>query len=215
MFEKVFHNGVIRTMVAIEFFFAAAFGLFNPMFAIFATDRIIDGSAAVAGFGMALFWGVKAVFQMPVANYLDRVRGEYDDFYAYLIGQVIFAIGMFLFLLASTATHIYLLQSLLGLAFAINIPAFYGIFSRHLDEHYESSEWSVYSVFSYSVSVAIAGAVSGIIVDTYGFATLFVLAGSFFLVSAITNAILLRPRIAGRTERPPVKMTVPRDYDGL
>lgn len=215
VFEKVFHNGVIRTMVVIEFFFAIALGLFTPMFAIFAADKVVGGSAAIAGFGMAIFWGIKAVFQMPVASYLDKIRGEYDDFYAYIIGQVLFALGMFLYLFASTAAHVYLLQALLGIAFAINMPAFYGVFSRHLDEHYESSEWSVYSVFSYSMAVAIAGAVSGMIVDAYGFSMLFILAGSFFLVAAIVNALLLRPRIAGRSERPPAKMTGLRDHDGI
>lgn len=201
--------------MVIEFFFAAAFGMFSPVFAIFASGVIIGGSAKVAGFAMATFWAVKAVFQLPVARYLDKNKGEKDDFYAYLIGQILFSLGMFLYLLASTPMHVYLIQSLLGIAFAINVPAFYGVFSRHLDKNYESFEWSIYSVFSYSVAVAIAGAVSGIIVDAYGFPVLFTIVGIFFAFSAFLNFILLGPRLIGHTEKPPVNLPgmEGRDYD--
>jgi MFS family permease len=215
MFAKVFHNKVIRTIVVIEFFFAAAFGMFSPMFAIFASGSIIGGSAKVAGFAMAVFWATKAIFQLPVARYLDKTKGEKDDFYAYFIGQILFAIGMFLYVVASLPVHVYSIQVLLGIAFAINVPAFYGIFSRHLDKNYESFEWSVYSVFSYSIAVAIAGAVSGIIVDVYGFPTLFTVIGIFFVLSALLNFVLLRPRLAGHKEEPPVNLprVTGRDYE--
>ncbi len=215
MFKKVFQNKVIRTMVVVEFFFAIAFGVFSPMFAIFAADNIIGGSAKVVGFAMAIFWMTKAIFQLPVAKYLDKIKGEKDDFYAYFIGQLLFALGMMLYVWARVPTHVYALQALLGLAFAINIPAFYGLFSRHLDKNYESSEWSVYSVISYSVGVAIAGALSGIIVDSFGFDKLFIFSSSFFFLSALVNLFILRPFIYGRSEKPPVNTpgVLERDFE--
>ena len=215
MFAKVFHNKVIRIMVVTEFFFAAAIGMFNPVFAIFASGVIIGGSAKVAGFAMAIFWATKALFQLPVARYLDKTKGEKDDFYAYFIGQILFAIGMFFYLAASTVTHVYLIQALLGVAFALNVPAFYGVFSRHLDKNYESFEWSVYSVFSYSIAVAIAGGLSGIIVDKYGFDSLFVIIGVFYLVAALVNFLFLRPHLVGKSEHKHLKTpgTMGRDHD--
>ena len=202
MFSKVFHNKVIRTIVAVEFFFAGAYGMFSPVFAIFAAGVITGGSVKVAGFAMAIFWITKAVFQLPIARFLDKTRGEKDDFYIYLSGQIIFAAGMFLYIFAGTPTHVYLIQAFLGIGYALNTPAFYGMFSRHLDKHYESFEWSIYSVFSYSIAVAIAGAGSGLLVDAYGFDTLFAIAGAFFILSTIISIIFLRPSISGRSQRP-------------
>lgn len=198
-------------MVVVEFFFAAAYGMFSPVFAIFAANVIEGGSAKVAGFAMSVFWITKALFQLPVARYLDKVKGERDDFYAYFIGQLLFAAGIFLYLLASTSLHVYLIQALLGIALAIYVPAFYGVFSRHLDKNYESFEWSVYSVFSYSTAVAIAGALSGLIVVAFGFSVLFIISGSIFLLAAFLGLVFLRPNIVGRSQRPPVQISIMPD----
>lgn len=206
MFSRVFQNRVIRSMVAIEFFASGAYGLFAPVFAIFAADVIVGGSAKVVGFSMAIFWLVKAAIQMPTARFLDNVRGEKDDYKAYILGQILLILGMLLYLKASTPSHVYLLQALLGLSYGLNTPAFYGLFSRHLDRYFESSEWSIYSVFSYSISVAIAGAAGGLIVTYLGFKTLFIAAAVGFTISTVISLIFLRPSVAGRSERPPVKI---------
>ncbi len=202
IFKKVFHNAVIRSMVAIEFFFAAAFGTIGPVFAIFAADVIEGGSAKVVGFATAIFWITKALVQLPVARFIDKVRGERDDFWVYFLGQILWAIGVFLYVFAKTPMHIYLIQIVLGFALAVNIPALYGVFSRHLDRSYESFEWSLYSVFSYSIATAIAGALSGIIVTAFGFNTLFIISAAVFLLSAFLTFFLLKPRIAPTSIRP-------------
>jgi len=169
------------------------------------------------GFASAILLLVKGLSQLPIARFLDKTDGERDDFWAYFIGQILFALAVFLYLVASIPTHIYLIQALMGFALALNVPALYGVFTRHLDKHYESFEWSVYSVISYSFATAAAGAAGGIIADVFGFKTLFTVSGLFFLFSALLSLLFLRRYVSKQSIRPrPAGIAVGphRDHQG-
>lgn len=204
MWKTLFRNKVISSIVVIEFFATAAYGVVGPIFAIFVADDIAGGSAQVAGFAVAIYWGAKALVQLPVARLLDRIKGERDDFWAYIGSHLAFAAGMFAYVWVSTPAQIYILQAFLGVAYAFYMASMYGLFSRHLDKNLESTEWSLYSVFSYSIATGIATAIGGTIAVTMGFDTLFVISGILYLVGAAINLIWLRPNIAphvGKTFR--------------
>ena len=92
-------NHVIKTLVVSDFFINAGFNVFAPIFAVFVTKQISGGSLQVIGFAAALTQIFKVTLQIPIAKYLDRNHGEYDDFYSmiagsFLISSVIFAIGI-------------------------------------------------------------------------------------------------------------------------
>src|SRR3989344_9197702 len=116
MLGKIFHNRVISLMVIIEFFTTAGYGILGPVFGIFVALSVPGGSAAVVGFAVAIYWAVKAVVQLPIARYLDRTKGEKDDFYVYVASHILYGVGMFLYLGVSTVTHVYILQAFLELA---------------------------------------------------------------------------------------------------
>ena len=128
---------------------------------------------------------------------LDRTPSERDDYWIYIGSMLLFAVGTFTYLLVKTPLHVYGLQVILGVAYAMNMAALYGIFSRHLDKHLEGSEWSLFSVFSFSVGSALAGAIGGTLAVAYGFHLLFIISGTAYLIGALLTAILLRPHLKG------------------
>lgn len=54
-------------------------GLVTPILAIFIVQNIKGGDAQVAGIAVGIYWLVKSVLQVPLANWLDEVDGEIDD----------------------------------------------------------------------------------------------------------------------------------------
>ncbi|KKS69311.1 MAG: hypothetical protein UV39_C0014G0011 [Candidatus Azambacteria bacterium GW2011_GWA2_42_62] len=75
-----FINKVIRVLVLGDIMFFSAFGLIGPIFAIFVTKQIAGATIATVGFAATLNLLTKAILQMPVARYIDRHKGEKDDF---------------------------------------------------------------------------------------------------------------------------------------
>jgi len=94
--------------------------------------------------------------------------------------------------------HIYVLESIYAFGISMNIPGFTAIFTRHIDKGKEAFEWSAHSA-SISLGSGIAGAVGGIIVFKFGFATLFSGVALFTLVTAFLP-LLIRKDVLSKNE---------------
>ncbi len=191
-------NFVIKLFVAVDFLYNFAFGSFGPILAIFVTQQITGGSAKVAGFATAAYWVVKSSLQLPIARFLDKTDGERDDFWAMFLGYFLSSFTPFLYLLATTPTGLYLAQAYLGFMMAWAVPAWYGVFTRHLDRHDVSFEWSLESVFSLGLATAASAALGGFLVDRYGFHVVFIGAGILSMMASLCLIPLRRhliPRI--------------------
>ncbi len=198
---KISH--VIRTLVLSDFLFNSGFSFFAPIFAIFVTKQIQGGSVEVVGFAAAITQIFKVGLQIPVARFLDKNHGEYDDFYSLVIGSLISSAVPFLYIFASTAMHVYIIQAIYGIGLAMAVPPWFAIFTRHIDKMQENIEWSFESV-SIGISGASAAAIGGIIAHKAGFATVFLVGGILSLFGA-TLVLLIFRDLKARVSRGQVK----------
>jgi len=189
MFRSI--NKVIYILVGADFFYNAAFGAFAPVFAIFISRQIEGGSASVAGLATACYWLVKSIFQLPVARFLDKNRGEKDEFRALFFGYLLSGFVPIGYIFASASWHLYLLQGFLGLVMAWAVPAWYSLFTRHVDKWRIGFEWSLESVFAVGLATSLSAALGGFIADRFGFKIFFLLSG---LVAIGASFLLLKIR---------------------
>ncbi len=115
-------NHVVKTLVLSDLYINAGFSVFAPVFAVFVTKQVSDGSLAVVGFAAAIFQIFKSSLQIPIAKYLDKNHGEYDDFYSMVLGTSLIALVPFLYLFATKASHVYMIQALYGIGASFAIP---------------------------------------------------------------------------------------------
>ncbi|OGN26883.1 MAG: hypothetical protein A3B17_01760 [Candidatus Yanofskybacteria bacterium RIFCSPLOWO2_01_FULL_45_72] len=163
-------------MVIGDFLTNAGFSVFAPIFAIFFTGQIEGGTLAHVGFAAAIVQIFKSVLQIPIARYLDKNHGEYDDFYSLISGSIVVASVPFLYIFATNVSHIYIIQAVYGIGLSFVIPPWYAIFSRHLDKHHESIEWSLDSV-AIGIAASSAAALGGILASKFGFHRVFLFGG--------------------------------------
>ncbi|MDP3710799.1 MAG: MFS transporter [bacterium] len=207
MFKEI--NKIVKTIVVADFFYNAAFASFGPVFAIFITTQIQGGSAKVAGFAAAIYWIVKSIFQLPIARFLDTTDGERDDFWAMFAGYLLSGLVPIAYIFAKTPAHLYLIQAFYGVVMAWAVPAWYSIFTRHVDKWRISFEWSLDSVFSVGLAASIATALGGYIADRFGFAVLF-LGSSLLAVFASGLLFSLRGEMRGRKQGDKVTPELPQ-----
>lgn len=163
----------------------SGFAVFGPVFAVFITQKIEGGSLEIIGFTAAIFQIFKSSFQIPIANYLDKNRGEKDDFYSLIIGSFLIASVPFLYIFASRPIHLYLINAIYGLGAAFAIPPWNAIFTRHIDKMHESTDWAVESV-SIGIGAASAAALGGVLAQKFGFDIVFLVAGIVAIAGAVT-----------------------------
>jgi len=179
-------NWIIRLLITSDVVLTGAAGLLGPIFAIFVSDFIVGGNAAVAGLAASIYLLTKSLMQIPIATIIDRIKGEKDDFYVMFVFTVAIAFIPLLYLFISTPLQLYAVQFVLGLFTAATFPSYMAIFTRHIDRKHEGLEWGVYFTLTDFSSAALA-AIGGFLAETAGFTVLIILVtmlsflGSLFL----------------------------------
>lgn len=184
-----FVNKIIRILVLGDIMFFSAFGLIGPIFAIFVTNQIAGATIATVGFAATINLLVRALLQMPIARYIDRHKGEKDDFIFMVAGSTLISIVPFAYFFVSTPLHLYLAQAVLGVGGALANPGWYAIFTRHIDKGKEGTEWTLENVGIGLVSAG-AAALGGIMAERLGFYNLFLIVGILSLVGLIIQISL-------------------------
>lgn len=162
----------------------AGWGFIEPLFALFIVNQIEGGTMITVGMLAAIYWIIKSLIQIPIANFLDKTDGEKDDFYVLVISLVFVGITAFLFALATQVWHLILIQFFHALAMGLYFPAWTGIFSRHLDQKHEALDWALNSTLI-GLGTGITGFIGGILANWVGFTAIFILVGFLSLLSAV------------------------------
>jgi len=191
-------NKVVKVLILTDIALVSGIGFVTPIFAIFLTQQIQGGNVKVAGYAAAIYWIVKSIITIPFGKYLDKNHGEKDDLYFILIGNILVSLAVFGYAFSRFPWHIYVLESIYAFGIAMNIPGFTAIFTRHIDKGKEAFEWSTHSA-SISLGSGIAGAVGGIIVFKFGFATLFLGVALFMFITAFLP-LLIRKDVSSKNE---------------
>lgn len=197
-------NHVVKTLVLSDLYINAGFSVFAPVFAVFVTKQVDGGSLAVVGFAAAIFQIFKSVLQIPIAKYLDKNHGEYDDFYSMVFGTFLIALVPFLYLFATKANHIYMIQALYGIGASFAIPPWYAIFTRHVDKLKENVEWSMDSI-AIGIGAAVSAALGGLLAERFGFQFVFLLGGMLAIFGAFQQIKIFRDlkgKVSQGTVRP-------------
>jgi MFS family permease len=182
--RKIQPNLVIKYLILSDFIFWSAWGLISPIFAIFVMEKIQGGTLAVIGLASGIYWVLKSLLRIPISIFLDSRKGEEDDFWFLFFGLVLSSLVPFGFLMAKYPFHVYLLQSLQAFGMAMCLSGWTAIFTRHIDQGKEATEWGLDATFV-GLGIGISGMLGGLIANSFGFQTVFVLVGILGIFSAL------------------------------
>lgn len=176
-------NNVIVKMVVSDFFMWSGWGLVQPIFAIFIINEIKGGTIESIAFVTTIFFLTRAIFQPFLANILDVIKGEKDDFKALVLATYIIAIIPIGYLFATHIWHIFLFEFIRGIAMALVGPSWRAIYGRHINKGWEAFSWGV-SGTGVDIGFGIAAAIGGIIASFMGFDILFIMVGILNIIAA-------------------------------
>ncbi len=177
-------NRVVRHFILADLVLYWGWGLVGPIFSVFVIRSIPGATLGTAGAAIGLYWLTRAVFQLPIANYLDRKVGEKDDFYALLSGLILASIAAFSFTLVTDSAGLFAAMVIHGIAFALYAPSWSGIFNRHLDRKRVAFDLSLDNTVL-ALASGVTALLGGLVAETLGFKLLFIAASLFSLLSAL------------------------------
>jgi MFS family permease len=181
---KIKASRIIKCFVLSDLFLLAGWGFIEPVFSVFIVEKIVGATLLTVGIAAAIYWILKSLLEIPIANILDKIPGEKDDFLALISGLLLASFSAFAFTWVSQIWELYVVQIVHAIAFALYLPSWSAIFSRHLDRERVSFDWSLDSTAT-GISAGITGLLSGLIAEKFGFSTIFIWAGFLSLISAL------------------------------
>ena len=177
-------NRVIKYFIIGDLILWTGWGVADPFFSIFIINSIEGATLFSIGLAVAIYWMTKAAVQIPTALILDRNDGEKDDFYILIIGLCVIGTSVLAFVFAEKLWQIYLIQFIKAVGFALYIPGWLAIYSRHLDKGHTAFEWAVNSSAG-AFGIGLAGIFGGSIANWFGFEFVFVSTSLLAFLSAI------------------------------
>lgn len=176
LFKDVVVNPVIRFLTYSDILMMSGWGLIAPIMAVFITDQVPGGNVEVAGLASTIYFLIKSFLQIPVARYIDKKKGENDDFAVMILGSMIITISAFLFIFVQSVWQLYAVQVLYGIGGALSYPSWLALFTRHIDKHEEGLEWSLYYTTT-DLGAALTAGLGGFIASSFGYEWVFVSVG--------------------------------------
>ncbi len=177
-------NRVVKILVLSDLTLMFGWGLIVPILAIFIADQIEGGGVKVAGIAIGIYWLLKSILQIPIGSYLDKNHGEKDDFYFLVTGTFVMSIVPFIFIFATLPWHVYSLQLVHAVGAALALPAWCGIFTRHIGKGKEAQSWALDSS-ALGIGAGVSGIIGGIIASSFGFNSLFIGVSVLGIVSTL------------------------------
>lgn len=177
-------NKIIIYLTLSDILILSAFGLISPIFAIFLNQGITGGSITAAGLASTIFFLVKSVVQLPLSIYIDKKRGKIAFL---LIGTLLIVLVPLMYAISPNIKFIFLTQALYGLGAAMAYPAWYSLFTMHLDKKHRGFEYSIWAT-GVGFGTALTAYLGAIFANAFGFRNLFILVS---IVSFLGLLVLL------------------------
>lgn len=180
---------VVKYLVISDLFLLAGWGIIDPIFSVFIVEKVAGATLATVGIVAGIYWILKSVLELPIGNALDRVPGEKDDLVALVGGLFLAGISAIAFAWVTEVWQLYAVQVVHAIGFALYVPSWSAIFSRHLDRDRVSFDWSLDSTVA-GMAAGLTGLFGGVAAATFGFPAVFITAGLLSLVAALVVMVI-------------------------
>lgn len=160
--------------------------LVGPLYALFAQQ--FDNKVFSVSLSWAVFLVSATLFTWIISTVGDTIK---EKEYLLISGYLVRSGAWLMFGFITNINQLLILQAVLGLGEALGTPAFDAIFSSHVDHGKQISEYSWWKIISNTVLIC-GTILGGLMVDRFGFKSLF---GLMSIISLIAAAgIWLKPR---------------------
>ncbi|MBU4246124.1 MAG: MFS transporter [Nanoarchaeota archaeon] len=169
----------VQLLILAEVIFLFGSGLYGPIYAIFVQK--IGGDILDAGAAYALFLISMATLEYPVGKLMDKYGKKYFLFSGYLLATVV----IFGYMFVENVMQLFILQILMGIAFAIGDPSWDAWFSDIIPKKKSGFDWAVFHMVA-GYSAGFSALIGGAVAKYLGFSTLFFIGGMIAIFSAFT-----------------------------
>ncbi len=181
-------NPITKTLLLLNILNVSGWAFVNPIFAVFVLNRIEGSTVKTVGICYFFYWIIKAILQLFISDYLDRVKGEADDYFSLIFGQSLNTLVPLLLMFSHNILEVFIIFIIYGIGDALGVPAWNSLYTRHINPKRVSFEWALNST-GFNLGSAFAILIGSSLVYLFGFSFVFILV---FICQLIGLVLLIR-----------------------
>lgn len=166
--SNVYLNKSLRILIIVNTSMIFIMGLFVPFYAIFVQK--LGGDIAFAGFSWAVFSIVSGMLILAFAKWEVKVK---EQELLMGLGYLLRGIVFLSYASMTTLSQLMITQVLWGIAAAIGMPAFDALYQAHTTKKESIIQWGSWEGIA-SIAVGAAALVGGILIQLFGYQSVFV-----------------------------------------
>jgi DHA1 family multidrug resistance protein-like MFS transporter len=169
----------IKTMITLISFSSLGLGFLGPVYSIFVVKNF-QASLFHAGLLSAIFLLTSALFKMPAGKLVDK----YGKWKILFIGLIGCGVSSLFYIFAFDILHLYVIEFIYGVSFAFQRPALLALMAVVSNKPSRGMLLGVFDSVD-DISGAFAAVVSGAVVSSLGFNTLFIICFTCYIISGL------------------------------
>jgi len=178
----------LRILLFSDTWATLALGMIGPIYAIFVEK--IGGDILDASWAYFAFMITTGVVMYLISHWEDKVKHKEK---LITLGYSLTALGCLSYIFVYNQTTLIVTQIILGLAEAIQLPAYDALYSKYITKKKAAPEWGNWEAMWYLVT-GIAAVIGGFLATLYGFKTLFMVMFVVSLVSVVGSLRLYQKK---------------------
>lgn len=174
-------NKAIRALLIYNTLFVFAGGLLGPLYAIFAEG--IGADIKTISFSLSVFMISATMGMIIIRKFGDQ---KYNKKNMLAVAYMIRAIAWLSFIFISSKSGLFFIQAILGIGEALGTPAYGALYAENLDKNKHMREFADRKILV-NIGSAISVALGSLVVEKYGFNTLFICMSSIAMYCSIST----------------------------
>jgi predicted MFS family arabinose efflux permease len=172
-------NKSLRILITVNTIMVFIIGLFAPFYAVFVQD--LGGSTAFAGFSWAILSIVAGALILLFSRWELKMK-EQELLIA--LGYALRGIVFLSFAYMQSIPQLILTQVVWGVAVAFSQPAFDADYSIHTSKSESIGQWGDWEGIQ-NIAVGIAALVGGVLIQAFGFQSVFLIMAGISMLLAL------------------------------
>ncbi len=175
----------LRILLAVDFFMLLGISMITPIYAFFVEQ--IGGDILAASGSWAVFAFTSGILMYLIGKWEDKKKHYAKMLFAAYMLRTFTFLG---YLFVQNTLHLFGVQIMLGLSFAVSSPSYDALYSKYLDKGKYATEWGLWEGMNMVVT-ALAALIGGAIATYFGFKTLFIMMFASGVIGTIISSFLI------------------------
>jgi MFS family permease len=179
-------NKVTLLLTLSDVFTWGSFVVVSALSGIYLADKLGTNTVGFVGIGTAIYFITRAIFQIPIGIFTDKIKKDKDEIIILAIGSILAGIPYLFYPIINSPWQYFVLQFVFGFGISLNVVNWRKLFALNVREGMEGKEYAFYDAVL-STSTAIISIVLGIVANIGGeyFDLVMTIAGITMILASI------------------------------